>query len=252
MPLRHHRAGAPSRRRCGISFWEAFWATRAGNVFTTHTPVAAGFDRLPARTAAQIPALGELASVGVEPDIEFIALGRLDDGCRRAHVQHGVSGAARLSDDAWASAGCMASSAGGFSSRCFRAGRTAKCRWGTSPTACTSRPGIRRRPTDLWTEACGKDRWRAMPDDLAAAHGARSSDEKLWAMRGEGRQRLVERCGRICDATCASGGYELGHVHEADTRARPERSHARVCAALHRIQAAESAAARSVPASIAC
>lgn len=28
----------------GVSFWEALWATRAGNVFTTHTPVEAGFD----------------------------------------------------------------------------------------------------------------------------------------------------------------------------------------------------------------
>lgn len=28
-----------------ISFGEALWATRAGNVFTTHTPVVAGFDR---------------------------------------------------------------------------------------------------------------------------------------------------------------------------------------------------------------
>ena len=30
----------------GVSFWEALCATRAGNVFTTHTPVAAGFDTL--------------------------------------------------------------------------------------------------------------------------------------------------------------------------------------------------------------
>ena len=29
----------------GCSFLEALWATRAGNVFTTHTPVEAGFDR---------------------------------------------------------------------------------------------------------------------------------------------------------------------------------------------------------------
>jgi starch phosphorylase len=27
-----------------VDFWEALWATRAGNVFTTHTPVAAAFD----------------------------------------------------------------------------------------------------------------------------------------------------------------------------------------------------------------
>lgn len=31
----------------GCSLSEALWATRAGNVFTTHTPVEAGFDRFP-------------------------------------------------------------------------------------------------------------------------------------------------------------------------------------------------------------
>ena len=34
-------------RRHGLNFGEALWATRAGNVFTTHTPVDAGFDRFP-------------------------------------------------------------------------------------------------------------------------------------------------------------------------------------------------------------
>ena len=28
-------------------FWEALWVTRPGNLFTTHTPVAAGFDTYP-------------------------------------------------------------------------------------------------------------------------------------------------------------------------------------------------------------
>ena len=32
-------------QRQGVGFEEALWATRAGNVFTTHTPVEAGFDR---------------------------------------------------------------------------------------------------------------------------------------------------------------------------------------------------------------
>ena len=31
----------------GISFAEALAVTRAGNLFATHTPVAAGFDRFP-------------------------------------------------------------------------------------------------------------------------------------------------------------------------------------------------------------
>ncbi len=35
------------RERHKVSFDEALWATRGGNVFTTHTPVEAGFDRYP-------------------------------------------------------------------------------------------------------------------------------------------------------------------------------------------------------------
>ena len=31
-----------------IDFWAALWATRPGNIFTTHTPVAAGFDQFSA------------------------------------------------------------------------------------------------------------------------------------------------------------------------------------------------------------
>jgi starch phosphorylase len=39
--------------RLGINFSEALWATRAGNVFTTRTPVAAGFDRFPLELLGQ-------------------------------------------------------------------------------------------------------------------------------------------------------------------------------------------------------
>ena len=38
----------------GTSFWEALWATRAGNVFTTHTPVATGFDAYALRPRRQV------------------------------------------------------------------------------------------------------------------------------------------------------------------------------------------------------
>jgi starch phosphorylase len=34
-------------KKTGLKFSEALWATRPGNVFTTHTPVAAGFDNFP-------------------------------------------------------------------------------------------------------------------------------------------------------------------------------------------------------------
>src|SRR5207253_2837096 len=69
------------RARClaaesGGSFWEALAATAAGNVFTTHTPVPAGFDLFPPELVARCfaPYTAELGiSVG-----ELIGLGRID------------------------------------------------------------------------------------------------------------------------------------------------------------------------------
>jgi len=70
-------------RRSGLSFREALWATRAGNLFTTHTPVEAGFDRFPADALGKCARYveGFLAEAGLELG-EFLALGRAhaDDG----------------------------------------------------------------------------------------------------------------------------------------------------------------------------
>jgi Carbohydrate phosphorylase len=70
-------------RRSGLSFWEALWATRAGNLFTTHTPVAAGLDRFPPALFAKYGRYLEdfLAEAGISLE-ELIGLGRIgpDDG----------------------------------------------------------------------------------------------------------------------------------------------------------------------------
>ena len=50
--------------RMGISFPAAMWATRAGNVFTTHTPVTAGFDRFPLELLGQ--SRPSLTEAGIE------------------------------------------------------------------------------------------------------------------------------------------------------------------------------------------
>jgi glycogen phosphorylase len=56
--------------RWGLSFWGALWATRADNLFTTHTPVAAGFDRfspeLFAKYARYLQDLLAVAGVSLE------------------------------------------------------------------------------------------------------------------------------------------------------------------------------------------
>ncbi|MDE3114987.1 MAG: alpha-glucan family phosphorylase, partial [Pseudomonadota bacterium] len=65
--------------KTGVSFWDAFWACRAGNIFTTHTPVAAGFDIFPpALLRKYLPYVErELSLMGVTLD-DILCLGRLD------------------------------------------------------------------------------------------------------------------------------------------------------------------------------
>ena len=60
-----------------LDFWDALWATRGGNVFTTHTPVAAGFDLFHADLLRKyLPYVeGELAGRGVRLS-DILALGR--------------------------------------------------------------------------------------------------------------------------------------------------------------------------------
>ena len=92
----------PTMRRSGLSFWEAMWATRAGNLFTTHTPVAAGFDRFPPELFAKFARYLEdfLAEAGISLE-ELIGLGRVgpDDGgepFNMAYLAH-----ARLDAEFW-------------------------------------------------------------------------------------------------------------------------------------------------------
>ncbi len=75
----HAALAVLERARCymedqGVSFEVALTATRAGNLFTTHTPVEAGFDRFPPGLVSEY--LSEYASeLGITID-ELLALGR--------------------------------------------------------------------------------------------------------------------------------------------------------------------------------
>ncbi len=61
----------------GLSFAEAIEAVRAGNVFTTHTPVPAGIDRFPAELMEKY--FGTFASACGVPFDDVMALGLRDD-----------------------------------------------------------------------------------------------------------------------------------------------------------------------------
>ncbi|HEY1962356.1 MAG TPA: alpha-glucan family phosphorylase, partial [Rhizomicrobium sp.] len=201
--------------KAGLNFWEALWASRAGNVFTTHTPVAAGFDAFPPNLLRKyLPYVeGELARRGVTLD-ELLGLGRIDpadadEPFNMAYLaQHGSAltlGVSRLH--------------GEFSRRIFQ---PLFPRWPNCevPVGYVTN-GVHIPTWDstqadaLWEKHCGKERWREMPDGLADRM-ADVSDEKLWAMRGEGRQRLVQTVREHLVTQLRERGFELGRVREAD------------------------------------
>ena len=200
-------------RRSGLSFWEALWATRPGNLFTTHTPVAAGFDRFSADLLAKYARYLELflAEAGIEMG-ELLALGRSlsDDGepfnmaylaMRGSQVTFGVS---RLH--------------GGVSRRIFQ---PLFPRWPEVEVPVGHVTNGVHVPSwdspaadELWTAACGKERWRGMPDALPALVSG-LSDEQLWKMAGEDREVLVKKVRERLARQLASRGYPPEILAEA-------------------------------------
>lgn len=184
-----------SRRRSCLSFQEAFWATRAGNVFTTHTPVEAGFDGFPpALIAAYARCINGKPDEGGLSLAELLALGRADanDAAEPFNMAYlAMRGAAR-------SIG-VSRQHGAVSRRIFQ---PLFRRWPQRevPVGFVTN-GVHVPTWDspdadrVWTTSCGKERWRYSSATLAAEI-ASVTDEELWAMRGAGRQALVHRARR--------------------------------------------------------
>lgn len=174
----------------GVSFREALWATRAGNVFTTHTAVDAGFDRFGPGMIARYTAFFDayVRGLGITWP-ELLGLGRRDPGDAEEPFGMGylaVRGCARVNG--------VSAQHGEVSRRLF-AGLFP--RWPTAevPVAHVTN-GVHVPSWDstgadaLWTAAAGKERWRGGLEDLSAAIAART-DEELWALRAEERAALV-------------------------------------------------------------
>jgi glycogen phosphorylase len=174
----------------GVSFRDALRATRAGNIFTTHTPVPVGFDAYsPALIAQYLPHFGEyIARLGVRPE-ELLGLGRKNpaDASEPFHMAYlamrgsaTVNGVSRLH--------------GTVSRGIFR---DLFPRWPEVEVPVSHVTNGVHVPTwdsrwadHLWTEACGKARWlgpmELLPDAMRSV-----SDEKLWALRAAERHDLV-------------------------------------------------------------
>jgi starch phosphorylase len=176
-------------KETGQPFKVALAATRPGNLFTTHTAVAAGFDRFAPELIAQY--LGGYAQrkLGI-PLQELLALGRQNPG-----------DSSETFNMAWlAIRGCGAVSGvsqlhGKVSRQIFQ---PLFPQWPEAEvpvgyvTNGVHMPTWDSAPADsLWTEACGKDRWLGSAENLGQRIRG-ISDEKLWQFRTDARQSLVE------------------------------------------------------------
>ena len=171
----------------GVSFREAWWATRAGNVFTTHTPVTAGFDTFAPELIRQyFRDYWEKCDTSIQ---ELLGLGRRDPkddtepfnmaylalrGCLKAN------GVSRLH--------------GQVSRLLFRDLFRGWPEWDIPVEYVTN--GVHVPSWDsvwadeLWTSACGKDRWLGGVNNLVQAIRAKD-DATLWGVAAMRRRDLV-------------------------------------------------------------
>jgi starch phosphorylase len=172
----------------GQPFDVALAVTRVGNLFTTHTAVAAGFDRFAPALIAHY--LGRYAQhdLGIPLDA-LLALGRQhpDDASESFHMAYlalrgsgAVNGVSRLH--------------GQVSRRLFA---PLFPRWPEVeiPVGHVTN-GVHMPSWDsieadaLWTETCGQERWRGTMDTLAQDI-RRIPDARLWHLRTSARAALV-------------------------------------------------------------
>jgi glycogen phosphorylase len=202
----------------GQPFSVALAATRAGNIFTTHTAVAAGFDRFSPELMEQY--LGRYAQDKLGLALrEFLALGRQnsDDGGEPFNMAYlamrgsgAVNGVSRLH--------------GRVSRHIFA---PLFPRWPEDEVPVGHVTNGVHMPTwdsaaadDLWTDACGKERWLGTSATLEADL-RRVSDEKLWALRTVSRKSLVKYARERIGLQMGAAGADREVIARTQSRLDP-------------------------------
>jgi starch phosphorylase len=172
----------------GCDFFTALWATRGGNVFTTHTPVAAAFDTFPLPLLYKY-GLRYAQHAGLEP-AQLVGLGRAepDDTDEPFNMAY-------LAARTCARVNGVSQLHGRVSRHIFA---PLYPRWPEPEVPVTHVTNAVHVPSwdspwadTLWTEACGKERWLGAPERLPEAV-ARLSDHQLWDFRAMERRDLVD------------------------------------------------------------
>jgi starch phosphorylase len=205
-------------RETGRTFEVALAATRAGNLFTTHTAVAAGFDLFAPELLTQY--LGWYAQEHLHISVhELLALGRRnpDDpgepfnmAFLAARGSGAVSGVSRLH--------------GRVSRRIFA---PLFPRWPEDEVPVSHVTNGVHTPTwdsvaadNLWTEACGKGRWLETQATMEAAI-RRIPAERLWELRTANRKALVEFAKARVGSQMAASGAGKEEIDRTQARLDP-------------------------------
>jgi len=190
----------------GQPFEVALAATRAGNVFTTHTAVAAGFDRFAPALIEQY--LGGYAEKKLHVTLrDLLALGRQnpDDSSESFNMAYlairgsgAVNGVSRLH--------------GEVSRHLFK---PLFPQWPEDEVPVGHVTNGVHMPSwdsaaadDLWTEACGKDRWLGPTEDLEQGI-RRLSDSRLWQFRTAASESFIKYVRELLSGRLAASGASL-------------------------------------------
>jgi glycogen phosphorylase len=196
----------------GQPFEVALAATRAGNLFTTHTAVPAGFDRFAPELVLNYlgPYAGEELKISPR---DLLALGRenADDAGEQFNMAYlairgsgAVNGVSRLH--------------GEVSRSLFQ---SLFPRWPQDEvpigyvTNGVHVPSWDSTEADaLWEKACGKDRWAGAETDTGGLL-RRVPDADLWRLRANSRSNLVSYTRRRLARQLASSGASSSEVEQA-------------------------------------
>ena len=196
----------------GLPFEAALAVTRAGNLFTTHTAVPAGFDRFPPALIEQY--LGRYAREKLGIPLEtLLALGRADPldpeepfnmAYLAVRTSGAVNGVSRLHGEV--SRQLFGPLFPNWPEVEIPIGHV---------TNGVHMPTWDSAPADaLWTEACGQDRWlgtsRTLEEDLR-----RVSDERLWTFRMDASRALVDYVRDRHSVQLAVAGAPQGDIDAA-------------------------------------
>jgi starch phosphorylase len=204
----------------GQPFDVALAVTRAGNLFTTHTAVAAGFDRFAPSLMRQY--LGGYAEKKLGIALEdLLALGRQNPGnpaedfnmaCLAIRGSGAINGVSRLH--------------GQVSRRLFQ---PLFPRWPTEEVPVGHVTNGIHMPSwdsaeadDVWTETCGKDRWLGATESLGK-HIRKISDDRLWQLRTDARRSLIEYARDRLAQQLIAAGSSAHDVEEASHLFDPNR-----------------------------